>query len=243
VKSDSQFDNLNLPSVSIVKTIPKISEEDVFLHKLCYIGISLENPLFQGSSLEALLLWGITNFDKCLVVVGDYLRRYNEHILYGLENDAALKAALGVGDAFMLRTNKLFQKFDDEKIQLARWKQCLDTVEYERSKAVLDELFACEPDFKASVQKDAFSFAKRQTKRKSSLAVPMEEAIDISCEYLLEEIAVFSALSEQGWKVELYPGPELHVLADIAKGIFPNIPQGLKERVNVELHISHGKAE
>jgi len=71
----------------------------------------------------------------------------------------------------------------------------------------------------------------------------MEKAIEISSQYLLEEIAVFSSLSEQGWKVELYPGPELTVLIDIAKGQYSDIPEGLKERVNVELRISKSKTE
>jgi len=71
----------------------------------------------------------------------------------------------------------------------------------------------------------------------------MEEAIELSCRYLLEEITVFSALSDQGWKVELYPGPELRVLVDIAKGEYSRIPQGLKERVNVELRIAGGRTD
>ena len=71
----------------------------------------------------------------------------------------------------------------------------------------------------------------------------MEVAIELSCRYLLEEVAVFSALSEQGWGVELYPGPELHVLSEVAKDKLINVPQGLKERINVELKISDQKTE
>jgi hypothetical protein len=50
-------------------------------------------------------------------------------------------------------------------------------------------------------------------------------------------------LSEQGWKVELYPGPELNVLVDIAKGKYQGIPEGLKDRINVELQITRNKAD
>ena len=57
------------------------------------------------------------------------------------------------------------------------------------------------------------------------------------CKYLLEEIAVFNVLSEQGWRVELYPGSELNALVEVAKGKFPDVPQGLKNRINVELKI------
>ena len=70
-----------------------------------------------------------------------------------------------------------------------------------------------------------------------------DEAINISCEYLLEEIAVFSALSEQGWDVELYPGPELSVLLDVAEGRFPAVPKGLQNRVNVQLHVGGNRTD
>ena len=40
----------------------------------------------------------------------------------------------------------------------------------------------------------------------------------------------------------MYPGEELNVLVDIAKGKYSGIPEGLKERVNVELKIRESKA-
>ncbi len=66
----------------------------------------------------------------------------------------------------------------------------------------------------------------------------MKQAIRLSCEYILEEVAVFNVLSESGWTVELYPGPELRVLAEVAAGKYPDVPAGLKGRVNVELKIA-----
>lgn len=235
--SDSNFENFDLSCVSLVKTTPKVSEEALFSFKRCYIGISIDNPVFYGRSLQALLLWGITNFDQSLVVTGDYLRRYNEQIFNGLGVDEAIKAAQDAGDSFILQTSKVFEQLPCEKISVTRWKPCLETDEYKKSKAILDELFNSDPNFKTAVVKDAFSFAKRQTKQKQPLAVSMEEAIELSCQYLLEEIAVFSSLSEQGWNVELYPGPELRVLVEIAKGKYSHIPEGLKKRINVELQI------
>lgn len=243
MKSASQSKNLNLPSVSIVRTTPKVSEEEFFSYKRCYLGISLDNPIFQGRTLEALLLWAVGNFDRCLVVVGDYLCRFNSLIFNGLKNEAAPEAAKAAGDSFVRQLNELFKELPKDKINLTRWGPCLGSVEYKKSRAVLDDLFVSDSDFRASVEKDASSFVTRQTRRNQKLAVSMEDAIELSCQYLLEEIAVFSALSEQGWKVELYPGPELHVLIDVAKGKYSRIPQGLKERINVELRICEGKAD
>jgi tRNA-dependent cyclodipeptide synthase len=201
------------------------------------MGISLDNPVFEGDSLRALLLWIVKRFDQCLVIVGDHLCRYNERIFNGLKDDDAIKVAQEAGDSFILRTRELFQQFPPGKIRLTRWKQHLDTDEYKKSKTLLDHLFISNPDFGESVQKDARSFVTRQAKR-DRLAIQPSKAVELSCQYLLEEVAVFSALAEQGWQVELYPGPELRVLVEVAKGKYYTIPEGLKKRISVELEVS-----
>ena len=236
--SDLNFENHNLPSVSIVRTTPGISEQQLSSYKRCYIGISLGNPLFQGKSLQAILSWAVERFEQSLVIVGDYLCRFNERIFHGFNSEQATQVAQNLGDDFLKQTKELFEKFDSDKLKPTRWKNCLETVEYMQAKTILDNLFRQNPLFKKSVEKEAFSFINRQTKRNQKLAVEPDEAIKLSSEYLLEEIAVFSALSQQGWQVELYPGCELKVLEDIAKGKYSNVPMGLKKRINIELRIA-----
>jgi tRNA-dependent cyclodipeptide synthase len=234
---ESRSENHNLPKVSLVRITPKISEQELFSYKKCYMGISLANPVFQGKTLEVLISWMIDRFEMSLVVVGDYLWRFNEQIFSGVDSAQAEKSAKALGDAFIEKTNELFNKLTDEKVNLTRWASHLSTAEFLRSKKELDLLFESDSDFRSSVERDAFSFVKRQAKQNKKFTVETERAIELSSQYLLEEIAVFSALSEQGWHVELYPGPELRVLVDIAKGKYQHIPKGLKERINVELSV------
>jgi len=229
---------MDLPSVSIAKIIPNISTDKLFSYKRCFVGISLGNTVFEGDSLCAILHWIVKRFDQTLIVAGDYLCRYNELILNGPDEDKAAKAASGLGDSFILKTEQLFEQFPKDKIHFTRWKSHLVTDEYRKSKAILDNLFLSNSGFRSAVEKDASGFVKRLMKRNKTLAVSQEEALGLSCKYLLEEIGVFSALSEQGWQVELYPGSELQVLVDIARGKYLNVPQGLTARVNVELKIA-----
>ncbi|RKY05793.1 MAG: hypothetical protein DRP66_10105 [Planctomycetota bacterium] len=240
--SDSNSDNQNLPPVRIAAVTPEISEQKLFSYRRCYMGISLDNPVFEGRSLQALLLWATERFEHCLIVTGDYLRRHNELILNGLDSERAAAAAVGAGDEFIEKTRDIFAGTDGDRIELIRWRDCLAFAEYRHSRTTLDELFASNEAFRKAVGRDAVSFVERQKDRNRSLAVDEDRAIEISCEYLLEEIAVFSALSERGWHVELYPGPELHVLVDVAAGRFGDIPQGLKDRINIELSCGTDKA-
>ena len=93
--SDSNFDKNDMPSVSAVRITPQITDEKLSTYRECYMGISLDNPVFRGESLAAMLVWALERFDSCLVVTGDYLRRHNERILNGLNGDKAGEAALG----------------------------------------------------------------------------------------------------------------------------------------------------
>jgi len=227
-----------MPSVSIAKIIPPITEAQLFTRKKCYIGISVENPLFEGQALRAMLAWAAGKFEQTLVIVGDYLNRFNERIIYGCDLDKAGELGIKLGDVFVLRTKELFDSLPAGKVCLTRWKEHLQQEDFHTAKKVIDGLFKTNEEFEAAVEYDALSFVKRQKKRSKNFAVGMEEAIRLSSEYILEEAAVFSSLSQRGFSVELYPGPELRVLAQVAKGQYPDIPAGLKTRINVELKLS-----
>jgi tRNA-dependent cyclodipeptide synthase len=233
----------NLPRVSIAKILPKISRQELFSRKKCYLGISLENTLFEGDSLLAMFLWAAEKFDSCLVIVGDYLSRFNEQIISGCDENKAGELAIKLGDSFIARTRDLFARLPHEKIQLTRWRDHLQSGQFRISKKLLDDIFISNEQFRTAVEYDALSFVKRQQKHNMNLAAPMEEAIRLSSQYILEEVAVFSVLSESGWTVELYPGPELRVLAEVARGEYPSVPAGLKGRVNVELKIARKPVE
>ncbi len=214
-----------------------MSEAELFAQKRCYLGISLENPIFEGDSLKALLGWASERFEECLIVVGDDLCRFNQRIINGLGADEALEAAHLQGDDFIAQAGGFIESIARGNVKLTRWDEHLQSDAYRQSRAVLDRLFAADAKFRAAIEKDAVAFAERQRQRGGKMAVEMDEAIELCCQYLLEEIAVFSALSERKWRVELYPGSELHALVDVARGKFADVPRGLADRINVELKV------
>ena len=236
--SDWRCEIKKLPKVKIVKILPRVSRAQAYARKKCYLGISLENPLFEGDTLRAIVLWASAQFEQTLVIVGDYLCRFNERILSACDEKTAGLLALKRGDLFLSKTKELFNSLPEGKVILTRWKEHLQNEQFIRSKKILDEIFESDEEFRAAIEYDALSFVRRQRKHNLNLAVDMEQAIRLSSEYILEETAVFSSLSERGWSVELYPGSELKVLAEVAKGRFPAVPRGLKDRLSVELKIS-----
>lgn len=224
-------------SCKIADITPPMTHRDLFTRRRCYLGISLGNPLFRGDTLHSLLLWINDHFDECLVVVGDYLQRYNEQMFGAREGDSAGLEAIRAGDAFIAESYPIFDRLPSSKFRLTRWMSYLETTEFSKTKRVLDELFISNYEFRASIDRTSVEFINRQVRNKKVPVVDRERAIALSTRYLMEEIAVFSVLVEKGYEVEVYPGPELPVLTEIAHGHFPNVPEPLKRRVNVELRI------
>ncbi|MHC4467541.1 MAG: tRNA-dependent cyclodipeptide synthase, partial [Planctomycetota bacterium] len=144
---ESKSENHNLPEVSLVRITPKV-----------------------------LLSWMIDRFEMSLVVVGDYLWRFNEQIFSGLDSAQAKKSAKALGDAFIEKTNELFNNLPDEKVNLTRWESHLSSAEFLRSKKELDHLFESDSDFRSSVERDAFSFVRRQAKQSKKFTVETERA-------------------------------------------------------------------
>ncbi len=226
-----------LPDISIAKILPRLPDSQLFSRKKCYLGISLENPLFAGDSLRAMLIWAAEKFEQCLVIVGDYLARFDEQIITGCDENKAGQLAIKTGDSFISQTKGIFAALPSGRVTLTRWKEHLQAEEFKRSKKTLDEIFESNEDFRKSVEYDALSFVERQKKHNQRPAVETDVALRLCCQYIMEEIAVFSSLSERGWGVELYPGSELRVLAEVAKGLYTRVPEGLKNRISVELKI------
>ncbi len=226
--------------VQIVRTTPSVAPERLFAHRRCYMGISLDNPVFRGESLRDLVAWALAHFDHCLIIVGDTLRRFNETMRHGLAEAEATAAAEELGREFLDGAGAWLEGFAPDRLTVLRWRACLELPEFPAARQMLDRLYAADAAFRAGVQRDAHAFIKRQKRHGRPFAVDEERALALSCNYLLEEIAVFSVLSQRGWTVELYPGPELGVLVDIARGCFDGIPVGLKQRINVELRHRKG---
>jgi tRNA-dependent cyclodipeptide synthase len=107
------------------------------------------------------------------------------------------------------------------------------TVAYDRHYSDLRSLFDNNEQFAACLRSFADTFVERRADIDDS---QYTKNINKSCTYLLEELAVFTCLSEQGYKVFVYPGA-LRALTEIATGLHPQAPQALQDLISIELKI------
>jgi tRNA-dependent cyclodipeptide synthase len=203
----------------------------------CFIGVSLTNSSFYGDKLFSVLEWIGTRFSRCLIVVGDYLHRHNEEIFRGDDGLSSTHTAMELGDSFLGFAQPYLDRFPSGQFQVLRWRELIQTEQYIEARAMLDEMFLRDERFAGVINSMAADYITRQIRKNRELKVDYATACALSATYLLEEIAVFSALAENGWNVEIYPGKELSVLKDIIAGEYPNAPTALKRRISIELHL------
>ena len=222
--------------IKIVDSFPKLSSKELKLYKQAYLGISLKNSIFWEEGFEQILAWASANFDSCLIVVADYLHRHNEQILHGTSEEQSIKTALELGAKYTEQLLPKLAKFPNQKFKIVHRKDLLNQEKYQKSADYLNEFYLKNTKFKDSIDKSATHFISRQQERGVKFEVTESEGIDLSIKYLLEEMAVFDILVAQNWQVEIYPGTQLPVLKEIAKGDFENISEYLQKRIFIGLN-------
>ena len=228
--------NHNKYRVRVENVTPFRPESELYAHQKCVLGVSMSNPVFWRSSLSSIFTWMQTHFNHSLILVGDYLHRLNEQVLNGDDEEAAIHTALEKGNQFMQKAQNYLQLHAAERFEVYRWKPLHDEPEFQKAKMAMETLYHANPEVKASIQSTASLFVW-QKMEKSDFKVSKERAVQLSAQYLLEEMAVFSMLIDRGWNVVLYPGAQLPLLMEIAKGKFRDVPNSLNKGVYVELGV------
>jgi len=224
--------------IEIKNIIPHAMSSKQLLDHNCYLGISIDNPMFSEDYLFSMVLWISKNFRKGIIIIGDYLNRFNEKTYFFSDTHKANLYSMQKGEDFNNSLSEFLTSKELHNLHIMRWKYIYDSVEYTNSKNIVVNFINSDLRIETSIRNSAKEFIDRQLKNGKSLKVSYEDAIGLSYEYLVEEITVFNAISEKGYAIEIYPGPELPILVDIANSKFSNIPSGLRKRINIELQLS-----
>ena len=221
---------------NITRIIPPISANQLNISK-CYMGVSIGQPNFTCDRFRTVLQWISRNSETCLIVIGDDLLRFNIMAEKGISEKASLIISRHIGESEEHFIATLTRDFFDCRFIITRWRNWTESQEFRDYHDALKILNKTDSAFADSVRKSANGFLSRRVKRRTTLNVPANLAVELSVAYLLEEISVFCLLASKGWNTEVYPGPELSVLEEIAKGKYQDVPPPLKHRINISLRV------
>lgn len=216
---------------------PKKYKKQIRFPKKCFLGISLSNPFFHGIHLLEVLKWIDLNFDECKIVIADHLHRFNAYIFNGSDNEEANKECDKMGGDIHNKIQDLLGNFDASKFAIKHWLDLSEQKNAIDNHNNIRSYFESNKNFKMSVINSSKKFIAKQINRGYQIHIPEDEAVKKSTDYILEELAVFAMLIDQGYSVQVYPGKQLKVLKDIANNHFPHFNTSLKNGIYIDLSI------
>lgn len=219
----------------VIDTQPPVLFSDLQKMKKGCIGISMSNNIFFGNYLKGLLKWSENNFENTLLVVGDYLGRINARIFQDCDEEKAIKRGLELGDLFLKHLESL--DYNSSFFTVVRWSVFINDPDFIAEHDKLKYHFQHNEPFKTLIMSSCEDFIDNQIARGSSTSVSYKEAIKLSSEYILEEMAVFGLLAYRGYRVQAYPGTQLPILKALGNGLFPEVDSLLKHGIFVDLKI------
>jgi tRNA-dependent cyclodipeptide synthase len=219
--------------VSFVSPVSMREDYEKTLHP--FFGISLQNSNFVRPKLLASLEWICNRYRRCSVLIGDSIHRITLQTSENLSKKDALDHALFLGKKFLQDELHIFEKFSQRcSFDFIFCSEVQEYPEYKEYYDSLENLFYSNNAFRNSV----ISFARNyHVKRQDTLShQDWENLMSSSCQYFLEEFAIFSCLKKRERSVMIYPG-SFSTLSEIAAGKYPEALEELKGLTVVSLHI------
>jgi tRNA-dependent cyclodipeptide synthase len=207
-----------------------------------YFAISLSNPNFFGKRLGALLKLLDENFNKVMILTSGYLYRYHYMTMNNCNESAAAQVSVLEEEKYISQELGNYTHFlSKENFLLTTWIEHYSTAEFKSSLDKTRYFYKNNLLFKKELYTAAITFLEykwiRMTAECGGENFINEQNIQNCIDFFLEEIAMFDYLGQNGFNIQVYPGV-MQVLNDISNGKFPDAPQALQRRVNVEVKLS-----
>ena len=222
--------------IKIIKVTPNISREQLSFEQKCFIAVSMNNTFFLDSNKLLLLLEYIdSRFKECIVVIADELYRHNLASLDGMSSSRAHSKSLTLGDNFLKLYNNLPFVAQKCLFSVRRWSEFLQDQRYLDYKEQLEHLRVNNMEFQVELESTSIAFVDRQLKNGLLPKGSYTYAQSNSENYILEELAVYAILVDDGFSVDLYPGSYLPVLDGIVTKKYADSPESLINKINVQI--------
>lgn len=197
-----------------------------------YCGLSLSNPNYTSDRLKAVLQFMVMNFKNPVAITTGYLYRYH-YQMYGYNYDEALNLALKKeNEHFRKELIPTLESGGVSEVEIIRWDSISKNEEFMINLNKINKFYDECCEFKNKIDEVALNFLNAKAK---DIVGSFENAKKLSINFLLEESAFFDYLALKGYRVDVYPGTALPALRDMSK--YANAPEGLKDRVAIEILI------
>ncbi|AUX45937.1 uncharacterized protein SOCE26_074390 [Sorangium cellulosum] len=219
--------------IEVTKVAPQRQQGSVDKLDRCMLGVSLGGSnaaMFQGAKLEAVVRWIAARANHCCVFVGDSLGRISLEVREGMAPDRAEREALWLGRRYVAETEGIFQRYTTDQVKF-EIHYGTEYAEHPSFQPYLDHVrahYEGDASFRALVHAFGDEYLARTARSTGHDERSASERFrQIAHAYLLEEIALFACLGQDGWSTLVYPG-SIDSIVEIAEGRFPELPAPLR---------------
>lgn len=207
-----------------------------------FLGISLKNKMANKRALAKMIPWLAERATRSLIVIGDYPHRHNLVALRGLSPHGALQKAMADGTRTLRYAREITAACNGESSVTVH--SAADFIETSGCRDTLRRLTAYFHEggpFVDQVVSAAVRYANR--------ACPELPAAHANCvlptlkDYVLEELAMFLHLYDLGYLVEVYPGPDLPLMRNLATSAYERFPFQCPDRTHISIAVACQRGE
>lgn len=215
---------------------PEIARSTLGQGESCFVGISLESSNFLGGKLQSIVDYISNRYSNCTFLLGDHVHRLTLQIRKDLSQEQCFYHALGMGD-YYLRTQQHMLRHSQtgEAFPVLRGSDIYQAPEVVGYMALLEQQFRLDSNFKMAIEGFAGQFINRSNETPQGTA-DSSEAVRLSCQYVLEELAETCYMISKGHPVLIYPG-SLAIFQQISNGLFKGLPKEMERLINVGLRL------
>ena len=228
-------DTMTGRKIKILSVLPSQARQSFTTTKKCFVAVSMNSEFFQKYWGQLLFRYIDERFEECVVLIADELHRFDLTMLNGSGTSEALAGARRMGDAMEAGVRTMIPEGGTCTFKMKRWRELSSDPRAGESLTALQGLVASNVNFSSALERTAHEYLKRVQAKGAIFKLPLKECLELSRAFILEELACYNVLAEDGYCVDIYPGTYLPVLDDIAQGKIPDAPAGLKSKINVRV--------
>lgn len=202
-----------------------------------FLALSPDSKFLTRKRVSAVLRWLLPRTTKVMIAEGTFLTRWNLQAFDGVSAAVATQLAeerghriaetirAAVRDADHLRASNM--------VELIDWSSVVRTPEFVEIRNRIAAFADANADFSQGIDDLVGEYLDRRMRREPTTVSVSTGASQLLRAYVLEELAMFVQLYDHGLHVEVYPGDDINLMRQVARGDFPSFPFDLSERTHI----------
>lgn len=205
----------------------------------CFIPICLYSFMANRPFLYEYVPWVISKCERPRIIIGDYMERHNIMAFESLPKAEAIAKAERRGCRVANDIKAVFsglQTNGDVRVESSR--AVIETAEAQEIMLAIRDFASKNKCFNTDIEQQ-IELMLCNTKRLSRKDLKKVNVADMLLlrEYMIEEIAFFLTLYQQGYTTEIYPGRDMKILQKMASTRYRGFPFDFSERTHISVSV------